>query len=107
MNAIPAPVPAQPLTPRAVMITSIATVGVVPDGVARVRWELVNPGQATPATVYPRVHDNVAIAPWTPAPRATRLINEQLLAGATWYAADGHVIATFNQLAEIERAYGR
>jgi hypothetical protein len=96
INPLQMPMPAQTLTPRAVIITSLASVGVVPDGVTRVRWELANPGQAKPIAVYPRVRGNVAVAPWTPAPRSTSLINEQLLVGATWYGADGHVIATFS-----------
>jgi len=100
-------VPAELLTPRAVMITSFATIGVVPDGVTRVKWELDNPGQTKPATVYPRVHGNVAVAPWTLAPRSTAMINEQLLVGATWYGADGRTIATFSDdLAQVNKAYG-
>lgn len=78
------------------LITSGATVGVVPDGVARVKWELANPGQTKAVTVYPRVSGNTAAAPWTPAPRSTGLINEQLLVGATWYDARGRVTASFH-----------
>lgn len=96
LNPASLPIPAQTLTPRAVLITGLATVGVVPDGVTRVRWELDNPGQLTPITVYPRVYGNVAIAPWTPAPRSTSLVNEQLLAGATWYGPDGRIVASFS-----------
>ncbi len=88
------------------MITGVATIGVVPDGVTRVRWELDNPGQTKPTTVYPRVHGNIAIAPWTPAPPSTRLINEQWLASDTWYGADGRVIARFGDLAQIDMAAG-
>jgi DNA-directed RNA polymerase specialized sigma24 family protein len=45
-------------------------------------------------------------APWTPAPTSTRLINEQLLAGATWYGPGGRVIAKFSiSAAEINRAH--
>lgn len=107
LNYAELPMPAQALTPHDVMITSSVTIGVVPDGVTRVKWELANPGQTQPATVYPRVHGNVATAPWTPAPRSTSLINEQLLVGATWYAPDGHVIASFtDNLAQINKAYG-
>lgn len=106
LNPASLAIPAETLTPRAVLITSLASVGVVPDGVTRVKWELDNPGQRTPVTVYPRVVGNVAIAPWTPAPRSTRLINEQLLAGATWYGRDGHVIASFSvSPAVIDRAH--
>jgi hypothetical protein len=104
--AVNVPVPAELLSPRAVIITSFATIGVVPDGVTRVKWELDNPGQTKPIAVYPRVHGNVAVAPWTPAPRSTALINEQLLVGATWYGADGHTIAGFSDsLARLNKAY--
>ena len=97
LNGAARPLPAQALTPRTVMITTLATVGIVADGVTRVKWELANPGQARAATVYPRVTGNIAIAPWTPAPRSTALLNEQWLVSATWYAADGRVIAAFSQ----------
>lgn len=98
------PMPAQALTPRAVIITNFATVGIVPDGVTRVKWELANPGQARAVTVYPHVSGNIAIAPWTPAPRSTALIDEQWLVGATWYAADGRAIAAFTQsLAKLDK----
>lgn len=102
LNFTDKPMPADLLTPRDVMITGLATIGVVPDGVTRVKWELANPGQTKPVTVYPRVHGNLAIAPWTPAPRSTSLLNEQWLIGATWYGPDGHVIASFTgDLAQI------
>jgi hypothetical protein len=106
LNYAQLPMPAQALTPRDVMITNFETVGVLPDGVTHVKWELANPGQKHPKTVYPHVHGNVATAPWTPAPRSTALINEQLLVGATWYSADGRIIASFtDNLAEINKAY--
>jgi hypothetical protein len=89
------PLPAAALTPRNVVISLTATVGVIPDGVTRVKWELSNPGQTHPAIVYPAIHGNVAIAPWTPAPRSTSLINEQWLLGATWYNATGQVVASY------------
>jgi hypothetical protein len=96
--------PAATLTPRDVLITSAETVGVVPDGVTRVRWELANPGQRRPAVVHPRLRGNVATAPWSRAPRSTRLLNEQWLVGATWYGADGRVVASFHQsLAGLDR----
>jgi hypothetical protein len=101
----PMPIPA--LTPRDVLITSSVTVGVVPDGVTRVKWELANPGQRKPITVHPLVHGNVATAPWTRAPRSTQLLNEQFLVGATWYAADGHVVASYAPgVAGIDKAAG-
>jgi hypothetical protein len=107
LNYAELPMPAQALTPHDVLITTYATIGVVPDGVTRVKWRLANPGQRHPATVYPRVHGNLATAPWTPAPRSTRLVNEQLLVGATWYGADGRVIASFaDNLEQINKAYG-
>jgi hypothetical protein len=89
------PLPVAALTPRNVVIGLTATVGVIPDGVTRVKWELSNPGQTHPAIVYPAIHGNVAVAPWTPAPRSTSLINEQWLLGATWYDATGQVVASY------------
>ncbi|MDQ6806992.1 MAG: hypothetical protein M3065_18995, partial [Actinomycetota bacterium] len=74
LNGGDLPMPAAALSPRDVLITSAATVGVVADGVTRVKWELSNPGQTRAAIVYPTVQRNVAIAPWTPAPRSTSLI---------------------------------
>jgi hypothetical protein len=98
--------PGEPLTPRDVMITSFGTVGVVPDGVTRVKWELANPGQVKPVAVYPRVRGNVATAPMTPAPPSTRLLDEQLLVGATWYGAGGRVLASFHvDLSKVNRTY--
>lgn len=98
------PMPARALNPRDVMIGRAVTVGVIPDGITRVRWELANPGQKRPAIVYPKLHGNVATAPWTPAPRWTALINEQWLVGATWYDAQGRVVASFHQsLAHLDQ----
>jgi hypothetical protein len=68
LNGSPQAMPARALNPRDVMIGQDVTVGVIPDGVTRVRWELANPGQQRPAIVYPKLHGNVATAPWTPAP---------------------------------------
>ena len=105
LNPVKVPMPIEALTPRSVIITSLATVGVVPDGVARVKWELANPTQKTPVTLYPRVRGNIATAPWTPAPASTRLLNEQYLVGATWYASDGHVLARFGvSMAQVNKA---
>lgn len=102
LNYSDRPMPDAVLSPRDVMISGLATIGVVPDGVARVRWELANPGQTKPVTVYPRVRGNIAIAPWTPAPRSTALVNEQWLIAAAWYGPDGRVIASFSgDLAQI------
>jgi len=106
LNYSELPMSARSLNPRDVLITDRATIGVVPDGVARVRWELANPGQARAVTVYPKIRGNVAVAPWTPAPRSTALINEQLLISATWYDTAGHVIASFHDsLARITKIY--
>jgi hypothetical protein len=108
LNSAQLPLPIQALTPRDVLITSFETVGVVPDGVTRVKWELANPGQRTPVTIYPRVRGNVASAPWTRAPRYTSLINEQLLVGATWYGPNGRVVASYATTThEIDRAHGQ
>jgi hypothetical protein len=104
LNGSPQAMPARALNPRDVMIGQDVTVGVIPDGVTRVRWELANPGQQRPAIVYPKLHGNVATAPWTPAPRATALRNEQWLLGATWYDAQRHVVTSFHQsLAHLDQ----
>ncbi len=65
----------------------------VPDGVARVRW--VFNGRSPdgkqlrpPVTIYPTVHDNIALAP---------LVHDQgTLATANWYDANGRAIAATN-----------
>jgi hypothetical protein len=107
LNSAQLPMPAAALTPRDVLITSSETVGVVPDGVTRVKWELANPGQRTPVAVHPTIHGNVATAPWTPAPASTRLLNEQLLISATWYGPHGQLIArSTGSLRQIGGAYG-
>jgi len=104
LSGSPQPMPARALNPRDVMIGRAVTVGVIPDGITRVRWELANPGQKRPTIVYPKLRGNVAIAPWTPAPRATGPINEQWLAGAVWYDAQGRVVASFRQsLAHLDQ----
>jgi hypothetical protein len=106
LNYVQLPMPSELLSPRDVMITSFGSVGVVPDGVTRVKWELTNPGQAKPVVVYPRVHGNTAIAPMTPAPRSTALIDEQFVVGATWFGPDGRVLASFHDnLAQFNRGY--
>jgi hypothetical protein len=62
---------------------------IVPDGVARVRWVFAALRSATQirsrVTAWATVHNNVAVAAVTPRPRP--------VLSATWYAADGHVIA--------------
>lgn len=66
------------------------TVGVVPDGVTRVRWVFTGAGYGIthprPVTIYPQVHNNVAVAPVT--------TGEGPLRTATWYGASGRLIAT-------------
>lgn len=104
LSGSPQPMPARALNPRDVMIGRAVTVGVIPDGITRARWELANPGQKRPAIVYPKLRGNVAIAPWTPAPRAPARLNEQWLVGATWYDAQGRVVASFHQsLAHLDQ----
>jgi hypothetical protein len=85
-------------------------VGVVPDGVSRVKWVYPRPGEppyrkkrghpglivANPAAVragiavYPTVENNVAV------PKAGTLGG---LMSATWYRPDGRVIASYNEIA--------
>jgi len=66
------------------------TVGIVPDGVTRVKWIFTGAafGVSHPreVTVYPQVGSNVAVAPIKPG--------EGPLAHATWYGAAGQVIAS-------------
>jgi hypothetical protein len=70
-----------------------AITSVVPDGVARVRWVFsgydgISAHPGPPVTVYPRVANNVAVA------EAEN--SEGYLASATWYGANGNVIASFS-----------
>lgn len=62
----------------------------MPDGVARVKWTFGGDGfgiaHPHAVTVYPPVINNVAVAAVAPG--------EGPLIDATWYGADGHVIAT-------------
>lgn len=66
------------------------SVGIVPDGVVRVKWIFTGAafGVLHPRrlTVYPPVKNNVAVAPVIP--------NQGPLASAVWYGADGQVIAS-------------
>jgi hypothetical protein len=66
------------------------SVAVVPDGVTRVQWVFTGAGigilHPHPVTTYPQVRNNVAVAAVTP--------QEGPLARATWYGADGRVIAS-------------
>jgi hypothetical protein len=104
LNGSPQAMPAGALNPRDVMVGRAVTIGVIPDGITRVRWELANPGQKRAAIVYPKLRGNVAIAPWTPAPAATALLNQQWLVGATWYDAHGRAVASFHQsLAHLDQ----
>lgn len=98
LNLMQTTMPTQVLTPRDVMIGQFGSVGIVPDGVAKVRWELIDPGQSHPVTVYPKIHGNVAVAPITLSHEKTGLMNEQYLASAVWYGAHGQVIASVNAL---------
>ncbi len=61
-------------------------VGIVPDGVARVRWTFANAAAKRTYVVHAPAANNVAIAPLhTGTPFLLR---------ATWYAADGSVVPT-------------
>jgi hypothetical protein len=83
-------------TPTALAGQSGIRVGIVPDGVARVKWVLSQfpTSTAPPVTVYPRVQNNVAIA--------TGVFGNQLVS-ATWYGPGGRVISSFSRLARIDR----
>lgn len=106
LNLAETTMPAQMLTPRDVMIGQFGTVGIVPDGVTRVRWELIDPGQSHPATVYPKLNGNVAVAPITPSHAKVGLGDEQYLASAVWYGRGGKVIASVNELSALRRVNG-
>jgi hypothetical protein len=92
------PVTASTLTPAAVgSVADILrlsrdpnsgfAVGIVPDGVVRVKWVFTGAGfgilHPDPVTAFAEVRANIAVAP-THGP----------LASAVWYAADGRVIAS-------------
>jgi len=66
------------------------TVGIVPDGVVRVKWVFSGAGfgitHAREVTVYPLVRQNVAVAAITSG--------QGPLAHATWYGARGQVLAS-------------
>ena len=66
------------------------SVGIVPDGVARVKWTFSGAGfgilHPHPVTVYAHVHNNLATASVIPG--------EGPLAQATWYSARGQLIAS-------------
>jgi len=65
------------------------SLGIVPDGVTRVKWTFTGAGygilEPRPVTVYPQVRGNVAVAPVKSG--------QGPLASAVWYGADGKVIA--------------
>jgi hypothetical protein len=79
------------LTPRAVSFNGngardVLNVGVVPDGVTRVKWVVTED-----VAVYPKVENNVAV------PKASRVRG---LLGATWYGSDGRVVASYSRFAQ-------
>jgi len=76
-------------------------IGIVPDGVTRVKWVLSSfpASTAAPLTVYPRVENNVAIA--------TGVLGDRQLVSATWYGAGGRVISSFSRLGQIDREEAR
>jgi hypothetical protein len=77
--------------------SQIYEIGIVPDGVARVRWAFAGVGGRHPRAVNATVADNVAISALLELPgRLTR---------ATWYAADGHQVQTSDRA--LRRAMAR
>jgi hypothetical protein len=77
-------------------ITAVGyNIGIVPNGVTRVRWRFVD------GTVNPTVHDNVALAPsmrYTPAGNGAQtvaVLEPKYLLGVTWYGPHGQVISSF------------
>ncbi len=74
--------------PRDVNVGLVYTVGIVPDGVARVRWVFKShyrnrAGRRTLLRVSPLVQNNVAVAPIVP--------HQGRLVAATWYQPDGRL----------------
>ena len=79
------------------------TVGIVPDWVARVTWTFTGAGYGIthphPVTIYPQVSSNVAVAPVAHG--------QGPLKRATWYRADGSVIASSSGGSQAFREFGR
>ena len=77
--------------------------GVVPDGVARVKWVFRRyqgvSSRAQSRTVVPAIEGNVAVAPALPAGWS--------LATSTWYGALGGVIASFDDSQQLARQQGQ
>lgn len=71
--------------------TAGVNVGVVPDGVTRVKWVFPSAG-GRPVTVYPKVENNVAVS------KAAGLGPSDV----TWYGSGGRAIASYNQQAQAE-----
>lgn len=66
------------------------SVGIVPDGVTRVKWTFTGADYGVlhprPVTVYPEVRGNVAVAPIRP--------DQGPLASAVWYGAGGRMVGS-------------
>jgi hypothetical protein len=75
------------------------TVGLIPDGVARVKWMFTGAGfriaHPHPVTVVPTVVNNVAVAPVIPG--------EGPLAGAVWYSRHGQIIGSASSDAQTRQ----
>ncbi len=75
------------------------SVGIVPDGVTRVKWTFTGAGYGVldphPVSLAPLVRGNVAVAPVRPG--------QGPLASAVWYDAGGKVIASAGAGAESKR----
>ena len=84
-----------PLSP-AVMLLDSGGIGVVPDGVTRVKW-VYEPWGYKPVALYPTIHGNVAID------RRFPIEGPPLLRSATWYGAGGKVIASYSDAYSIDR----
>jgi hypothetical protein len=76
------------------------TVGIVPDGVTRVKWVFTGAAfgvpRPHPITVIPQIRNNVAVAAVVPG--------EGPLARATWYGPVGQVIDAANAGAQARQA---
>jgi len=88
------PPPAQPALSPALISVDAENIGLVADGVTRVKW-VFDPWGEKPVVEYPSIHGNVAIARAVPMDPPLRT--------ATWYGAGGKVIASYSDGSTIDR----
>jgi hypothetical protein len=91
------PPSAQTALSPAVILMDVDSIGLVPDGITRVKWVFDGWGQkpSGPRAVYPKIHGNVAVAKAIPGGYPLR--------SATWYDAGGTVIGSYSDAYWIDR----